>query len=1766
MRQFLVFFWAMSAVLFALEATSPEIKAAGEGVRLDSSIRIESGAKLLEQTTTYTHKPLFECSPSIDAYYKIISQTQILLLPQKPLTPSTLYSCKSNPQYLTQGGYFEYQSADFDVVDIGCSQSGNLVTVEFNAPIDTQNALKSIEINKLSNLSKSKLNYTLVAQDQNRLVLKLNEDAGYRLEVKIFDTLTSLSGSSLTQEIIKVLSKDGIESQVELDANVKAMQILDKPRVVALDEGKFALRLYFDDTIERENLKRFLKVLELEDYTIGEWQYIYYDDREEGNVSSSYFIDIKSDDIKPNQSYGVVYNKGLKHYQELKESVSYRIESGDMKSSISFGEDKPYLSNIGEIGFTSVNIDKATLIIEQVTTDNYRYFVNYNQLDRDKVSDYTQEIFSKEVVLNNPKNEPTLHKFSVKDLIGTLSSGVYKITLNYEERVSKDKTKEQSKSKVLFVSDIAIGANIAANQAFISLVSLSDAAPIEGANVQLYSKNNTLIAQTTSNSEGVAKIDKEGLLQENPNMIIVTKGEDQNFLLLKESNNALTFEDVTKKEEPYKAYVYAQSEIIRPASTLNTLIVIKDRDFVSANSIPIKVEIFSVEDYKTIFSKIYNTNALGLVDFNFTFEQTQTTGSYRIDVYLGDVRIGSQLIAVEAFIPPKIENRITLNKESYFSNEFIEAKIASNYLFGMPSSNLNGTVSFEATHKPYTHLKYPNFSFSNEELVASNELNYITQTDTIELDENGTTTLLIGTKPTQKVPSILKGVIGAKILDDTQPVSTYKEVTIYPYKAMMGVALDHTRIERGGSVEISPLLIDPLTSELVNRNVVLNIKKLTWHYRYLDGYYKWDKEVELVTSKLIASNEKFVQNMNDYGDYIIEIVDTLGGHSATQYFDVWGWDYASLSPKNDLKSVEVEFEDREYAKGDIVSATIKSPILEGYMVVTLEKDRVLWHKALRIEKGVAKVEIPIEEYLGRGAYLHTTVVRKSDTSSKILPYRASSYDFVKSNRNQHNINVALSMAPLTKSHTSNTLTITTDREATLLVSVVDVGILNMVAQEIPKIFDFFNDKALQRIVYFDIYEQVMSYLVKGSFLAFGSDGDAEDMKKKKHLPPKVERVKPFMLWSKLIQTNANKATYTIDVPQFNGRSRIVVIATTADAIGVASQEFVVRDDIIIKPSYPRFMLVGDSVELPIRIFNNTENETSIVLERYTTPHIAIELPSNKFTIPPKSSKVVSAKLLAYKEGIAKASLSLDDGKAKYTHEVEFGIMSPHTLSTMAFKGSTTTPITLTIPDSYRNAQGFVYLSDNPLGVMRNDIKYLIDYPYGCVEQTSSKLNAMLYAQNYLKDDKLLRNAQKFITKGIDRVVGMQQNTGLFSYWGDVYVDDYASIYAAQTLLELHGRGYLLKQEVMDKIYMGLKSIVEQKYGTTYLNRHRIYAAFVLAQHNQLELSSANMLYDNKMYEDYYISWYYLSAIYQKLGMADVSQKLYEKVQVIRLRDFKEQNFSKVYGGYTTMSRDMALVLYLNSAYFDKNTADFDTMQQRLDKLYSTHEKAMALKAIDAYLEGKGSQKMNVNVNVDNQSKLYTKPTAIEIENLQSNHLKIEPISGVANYSVEIYKHLPQEIKNRLYPIQSINIKRDFVDAGGKIVDFFNLKQGDRVYSKLTIANETELQNMLINHRIPACMEIDNMRLGKNINAKFKNENITLTKSDIRDDRVLYFANLPAPTPDNNQGSIPMNYATLYTPLVITTKGECQLPAIVIEAMYDSRISDYVKESDSVRVK
>ena len=77
--------------------------------------------------------------------------------------------------------------------------------------------------------------------------------------------------------------------------------------------------------------------------------------------------------------------------------------------------------------------------------------------------------------------------------------------------------------------------------------------------------------------------------------------------------------------------------------------------------------------------------------------------------------------------------------------------------------------------------------------------------------------------------------------------------------------------------------------------------------------------------------------------------------------------------------------------------------------------------------------------------------------------------------------------------------------------------------------------------------------------------------------------------------------------------------------------------------------------------------------------------------------------------------------------------------------------------------------------------------------------------------------------------------------------------------------------------------------------------------------------------------------------------------------------------------------------------------------------------------------------------------------------------------------------------------------------------------------------------------------------EFENINVKITNKDIRDDRVLYFIDLPY------LNKTQVNQAVIYTKLNITTKGVCNLPAVTIEAMNDSRINDYALERDIIRV-
>ena len=1767
-KKLLFFFFTLASFSEALTVTNKTIET-------DKSIIIESKKSIFKTRTLYTHKKLVECSPRMDAVYKVISSKKLEIMPRLPLESSTEYQChfvNADPKTIND---FSFKTPEFGLRDYHYFVKEKLLRVEFNDKVDMKTLKENVKLYKLNNLAKTQLQYTISTQDARVILFKINEAVSSSLELRMLPELRSAQKKRLGRELVKQIDEER-RTEVTLNAKKKAMILHDAPRMVEKEDGSFAIRIFFDDTFYSKEVKKFIRIEGVESFRLKKDIYLSAQDRKEHNVTRSYYaVDVLSSEFKSNTDYTMTLYKGLSHYRELKDDKTFTFKTGDRKKSISFNNIEPYVSNLGEIGFSSINVDRATVIVEKITHENYRYFINYNEGVLKDAGKFTNEVFSKNVTLDNPKNETQKQKILLKDLQEDAKYGVYKVTIEYEDKDHEDKTINRSASKVIFVSDIGMSVNLSEDQAFVSLLKLSDSEPIAQAKVDLYSVNNILIATATSDEDGIASIDKTALMGKEPKAVIVSSNEDKSFLLLKKPVNDVSYEALKKTKERYRAFVYFQSNIIRPAGTIHALITVKDRDFISAGKIPVKVTLSKLYE-ETLHEKVYTTDAFGLIDFSYTMENYDKTGPYQLKVTLGDKIIGKKIIDVEAFMPPKIENKIKTDKVNYTSDEFVQTGISSAYLFGAPSSFLLGKVNYTATAFDYTHPKYKGYSFANHDIESDNELLYINIEQDITLDSKGEANILLPCNTQQKVPSILKAMIGATIMDDTQPVSTYKEVFVYPYKNLVGVKVEQDTIESGKPLVAKTVLLDPVSDALIQRELTVMIKKVDWHYSYSSGHYNWEKETHLIDTFTVPSNQEFSREIVENGSFVVEVYDRLENHSASLGVEVTGWGYTNISPKEDLKKVEITFEDKLYKKGDTIKVSLNSPVLEGRMLVILEGDKVLWHQSIKIDKGVAQVEVPLESELKRGLYLHATAIRKTDTQLTIIPFRAMGYAFVKPDRTIHQIAIEMEYNKITPSKKTVPLKIRTDRETALLVSVVDSGILNITEQKPPKIFDFFNPAPDKKLLYFDLYDKVMHYLTQGNIIAFGA-GDMEEMeKRKKHLAPEnLDRVKPFMLWSKIMHTSDKQATLDLKIPEFNGKATIVVIALNQDSIGVKGQDIIIKDDIMIKPSYPRFLLKGDSIEVPIRIFNTTLQMQSVTLQSDISNNLILQLSDEPVELAPESSKVIFAKLHAMKEGKGSIVLSTQANGQTFSKSVNLGVMSPYAIQTKSFQDAISSKKRIVIPEKFRDGKVLVSLSDNLLGQLRGDLKYLITYPYGCAEQTSSKIAAMYYSKPFMKNDTLVGDADNFIRQGVKKLSRMQNWHGEFSYWEEGgYVNQYASLYAAQTLLELDGAGFELDEDIKENTIKALKKIAKgKKLSVKYDNVHRMYAAYILSNHDKLDMSTANMLYDQGHYKKYYFSWFYMAAIFKNMHKDKLANELYAGVSQITLSeidrlDYRTMNLRR----FASKSRDMFLFLYLNAKHFSKHKKDFDVAKKQLSKLYSTHEKAMAFKAMSTYLGKAVHDKMEVALMFNGKTSEYKKAVAFT-EKLTVKHIDIMPLSGVVNYSIEAYKPLPREFKNGLSIEKDLSVKRVFIDAQGREADLKNLEQGSKIYAKITVGNYPKMENIVLNQRIPACMDIVNTRLSKSTNTPFKDENLLLDYKDIRDDRVLHFMHVNKKTKsenilgtNKNKITLLQNKTVLYTPLIVTTVGECHLPAVTIEMMYDSRVNDYAKQTDTIIVK
>jgi len=446
------------------------------------------------------------------------------------------------------------------------------------------------------------------------------------------------------------------------------------------------------------------------------------------------------------------------------------------------------------------------------------------------------------------------------------------------------------------------------------------------------------------------------------------------------------------------------------------------------------------------------------------------------------------------------------------------------------------------------------------------------------------------------------------------------------------------------------------------------------------------------------------------------------------------------------------------------------------------------------------------------------------------------------------------------------------------------------------------------------------------------------------------------------------------------------------------------------------------------------------------------------------------------------------------------------------------------------------------------IKFLVEYLYGCIEQTTSTVFPLLYLKDISKfvESKSWdnRSVDSYIEAGIRRILSMQTYTGGFSFWPG-YKDPYpyGSVYATDFLVEADKAGYSIPQFEKNVALDYLEKILSGK-DEDYSLDLKAYSCMVLAKAGRVKSSWIRRLQEIEdklpVYSRYHLA-VALSYLGDDKGISEMLGKSFPDEKI-------KQETGDSLNSYTKQNA-VALSAYMDVAPENEMVP---VLVKRLEssmengRWKTTQDNAMALLALGKYARYIESQDKEYSGNVSLGEKIITnftdqEPALVKDVDLSGSDVTIS-VQGKGN--VYYYWNVSGVPLGKIKESDSgIKIRRSFLNRDGKPLDLNNIAQGEVVIVELSVDSDLNYKNVVISDLLPACFEIENPRLKTSDSSSVSNsKEFEPGHIDIRDDRFLMFTDMP------------MSNKFSYKYVVrAVTKGDFTLPPVSAECMYDPSI-------------
>jgi alpha-2-macroglobulin len=1007
-------------------------------------------------------------------------------------------------------------------------------------------------------------------------------------------------------------------------------------------------------------------------------------------------------------------------------------------------------------------------------------------------------------------NRRALHLVKPEEVLGGKDKrGPIAIAIRYTERPGTSRARQTERAAVVQVTDLAISAKISRHGSLVWVTRLSTGAPVADAEVTIARTDGTRTAALKTDKSGFAVVPESEWHPEDgrgPRSVVFARlGDDWAYHRANDTVSSWRHGvSVDLGPELPIGMLFSDRGIYRPGDTLHVKGIFRQegaRGLQTPAGRTVELT-FEGPEGESFAKQSVALSAFGTISADVKIPDAGRLGTYSVRATVQgsarDYADANDTFEVAEYRPAEFKVSAESDRPAYVRGDEASWTAHGDYLFGAPMSgaevwmhvtrertwfhpkNAEGFVTDDETF----HAGKPEDSQREYEIANRND----------KLDAKGMARMKASlSMPGQRGAELVS--LEADVTDlSRQTIAGSTSAIVHPADFYVGLRSgDDLFVKASEALHPEVIAVDPKGARVASVPVTVELVQRKWTVakQAVGGGYRTESTIEdrVISSCTVTTGAKPAScsvQPNGAGYFILRASakDRRGNPSSASTGIYATSDVGETSwPDSDATNVSLVPDRKSYEVGQTARVLVKSPWKRADALVTVERAGIYSQRRMTLSGPMPTIDVKITEDMRPNAFVSVLLVRgrskapptKAGASDVGAPAYRLGYASLPINPEARRLQVAIKPSK-TELRPGETLAVDVDvkdragkpAKAEVTLYAVDEGVLSLIGYRTPDPIGVFGAPRTLRVATLEARDALA--VVTNPFADLGLDKGLDGGGGGESNVRKDFRASAY--WGPSLTTDASgHVRASFKLPDSLTTYRIMAVAAAEDdRFGYGADRVVASRPLMARPALPRFLRAGDALDAGVVVTSKGLAKATIEVEIKAEGLTVKGETKRSIDLDANSSAEVRFAIEAPRAGKAKIGFVARGGGAEDRVQITRDVKVPLVMEAAALYGDTTHEAAEKLGDlkGIRDDVGGldVSMASTALVGLAGGMEQLVEYPYGCTEQLTSRLVPLVPLRDLARDYKvdLPKDLDGVVRKTIGKILANQRGDGGFGMW------------------------------------------------------------------------------------------------------------------------------------------------------------------------------------------------------------------------------------------------------------------------------------------------------------------------------------------------------------------------------------------------------------------